>query len=71
MLSFVVCHPQGLRALVTDVLKLEGDASVIQLNPQKGPLHYFDLRPNHNYHHHLGDVLKFYTIGIQVPSQVR
>lgn len=31
-----------LRALVTDVLKLEGDASVIQLNPQKGPLHYFD-----------------------------
>ncbi|CAJ1401226.1 unnamed protein product [Effrenium voratum] len=31
-----------LRALVTDVLKLEGDASVIRLNPQKRPLHYFD-----------------------------
>lgn len=31
-----------LRALITDVLKLDGDASVIQLNDKKQPLHYFD-----------------------------
>lgn len=31
-----------LRALITDVLKLEGDAAVINLNRQKQPLHYFD-----------------------------
>ncbi|CAE8681523.1 unnamed protein product [Polarella glacialis] len=31
-----------LRALVTDVLKFEGDAAVMRLNLQKPPLHYFD-----------------------------
>lgn len=31
-----------LRALVTDVLKLSGDAAVMRLNPHKPPLHYFD-----------------------------
>merc|ERR1711907_781293 len=30
------------KALVTDVLKLEGDAAVMRLNPYKPPLHYYD-----------------------------
>eukprot|EP00933_Yihiella_yeosuensis_P001946 TRINITY_DN10319_c0_g1_i5.p1 TRINITY_DN10319_c0_g1~~TRINITY_DN10319_c0_g1_i5.p1 ORF type:complete len:552 (+),score=167.13 TRINITY_DN10319_c0_g1_i5:40-1695(+) len=36
------CGPCVLRALITDVLKLEGDASVLRLNKHKPPLHYFD-----------------------------
>jgi len=39
---FEVPEAPVLRALITDVLKLEGDASVIQLNANKKPLHYFD-----------------------------
>lgn len=39
---FEVPDAPVLRALITDVLKLEGDASVIQLNANKKPLHYFD-----------------------------
>mmetsp|Transcript_176915 Transcript_176915/g.561699 ORF Transcript_176915/g.561699 Transcript_176915/m.561699 type:complete len:541 (-) Transcript_176915:289-1911(-) len=31
-----------LKAFVTDVLKLNGDASVMRLNPHKPTLHYFD-----------------------------
>ncbi len=36
--------PSGLMlyALITDVLKLQGDASVVRLNLQKPPLHYYD-----------------------------
>eukprot|EP00440_Ansanella_granifera_P062013 gb/GFBE01067231.1/.p1 GENE.gb/GFBE01067231.1/~~gb/GFBE01067231.1/.p1 ORF type:complete len:331 (+),score=129.98 gb/GFBE01067231.1/:1-993(+) len=34
--------PFVLRALITDVLKLQGDASVVRLNLQKPPLHFFD-----------------------------
>eukprot|EP00931_Biecheleriopsis_adriatica_P112262 TRINITY_DN86863_c0_g1_i1.p1 TRINITY_DN86863_c0_g1~~TRINITY_DN86863_c0_g1_i1.p1 ORF type:complete len:557 (+),score=161.29 TRINITY_DN86863_c0_g1_i1:26-1696(+) len=34
--------PCVLRALITDVLKLNGDASVVRLNKHKPPLHYFD-----------------------------
>jgi len=33
---------QVLRAVVTDVLKLEGDAAVIILNPHKPPLFFYD-----------------------------
>lgn len=33
---------QVLRAIVTDVLKLEGDAAVMKLNPHKPALYYYD-----------------------------
>lgn len=33
---------QLLRAIVTDVLKLEGDAAVMKLNPHKPALYYYD-----------------------------
>jgi len=36
------CRGYVLKALVTDVLKLEGDASVMQLSPYKPPLFYYD-----------------------------
>jgi len=37
------CRGFRLRAIVTDVLKLAGDASVVRLNAHKPPLHYFDF----------------------------
>lgn len=33
---------QVLRAIITDVLKLEGDAAVMRFNPHKPPLYYYD-----------------------------
>mmetsp|Transcript_42819 Transcript_42819/g.99147 ORF Transcript_42819/g.99147 Transcript_42819/m.99147 type:complete len:378 (+) Transcript_42819:558-1691(+) len=36
------CSGCSLRALITDVLKLEGDAAVMKMNPRKATLHYFD-----------------------------
>mmetsp|Transcript_65878 Transcript_65878/g.157485 ORF Transcript_65878/g.157485 Transcript_65878/m.157485 type:complete len:551 (+) Transcript_65878:80-1732(+) len=36
------CEGLELSGLVTDALKLDGDATVMRLNPHKPPLHYFD-----------------------------
>mmetsp|Transcript_18220 Transcript_18220/g.42416 ORF Transcript_18220/g.42416 Transcript_18220/m.42416 type:complete len:551 (-) Transcript_18220:23-1675(-) len=36
------CSGLVMRGLITDVLKLNGDATVMRLNPNKPPLHFFD-----------------------------
>lgn len=38
----VDCRDYILKGLITDALKIEGDASVIQLASHKPPIHYFE-----------------------------